>query len=232
MAEISLVAQAGRPIGSRASNRLRHAGRVPAVIYGHGTEPLPISVAGRDLRAALTSEAGMNALLSVEVDGQTHLALAREVQRHPVRNTVIHVDFQIVRRDEVVSADVPLVVVGEAHEVVVSGGIVEQPLTSLTIHATPGAIPSSIEVDVAALVIGGTIRVGDLTLADGVTTDIDSDEPVVIARAAVVAEEEVAAEEVAPEGEAATTAPSAEGAGGEGAPASAGGAASRPGEEG
>src|SRR6516165_8427644 len=121
MAEITLVAEAGRPTGSRASIRLRRAGRIPGVIYGHGIEPVPVSVAGRDLRAALTTESGMNALLSVQVDGQAHLTLAREVQRHPVRNTVVHVDFQIVRRDEVVSADVPLVVVGEAHEVVVSG---------------------------------------------------------------------------------------------------------------
>ena len=77
MPEITLVAEAGRPTGSRASNRLRHAGRIPGVIYGHGIEPVPISVAGRELRAALTTEAGMNALLSVQVEGQAHVALPR-----------------------------------------------------------------------------------------------------------------------------------------------------------
>ena len=207
MPEITLVAEAGRPTGSRASNRLRHAGRIPGVIYGHGIEPVPISVAGRDLRAALTTEAGMNALLSVQVDGEAHLTLAREVQRHPVRNTVIHVDFQIVRRDEVVSADVPLVIAGEAHEVSSGAGVVEQPLTSLTIRATPAAIPASIEVDVTALSIGDTIRVSDLTLPDGVTTDVDTDEPVVIARTGVTLEEEAPAEgaEGEAEGEAAAT---------------------------
>src|SRR6516164_3081610 len=200
MPEITLVAEAGRPTGSRASNRLRHAGRIPGVIYGHGIEPVPISVAGRELRAALTTEAGMNALLSVQVEGQAHLTLAREVQRHPVRNTVIHVDFQIVRRDEVVSADVPLVLAGEAQEVNSGGGVVEQPLINLTIRATPAAIPASIEVDITALSTGDTIRVGDLTLPGGVTTEVDSDEPVVIARAGVTLEEEAPAEEA--EGEA------------------------------
>ena len=207
MPEITLVAEAGRPTGSRASNRLRHAGRIPGVIYGHGIEPVPISVAGRELRAALTTEAGMNALLSVQVEGQAHLTLAREVQRHPVRNTVIHVDFQIVRRDEVVSADVPLVIAGEAQAVSAGGGVVEQPLTSLTIRATPAAIPASIEVDVTALSIGDTIRVADLTLPDGVTTDVDTDEPVVIARTGVTLEEEAPAEgaEGEAEGEAAAS---------------------------
>jgi large subunit ribosomal protein L25 len=211
MPEITLLAEAGRPTGSRASNRLRQAGRIPGVIYGHGIEPVPISVAGRDLRAALTTEAGMNALLSVEVGGQAHLTLAREVQRHPVRNTVIHVDFQIVRRDEVVSADVPVAIVGEAHEVNAGGGVVEQPLPNLTIRATPAAIPASIEVDVAAMSIGDTIRVGDLALPGGVTTEVDADEPVVIARAGVVVEEEAPAEvaEGEAEGEAAAATPSA-----------------------
>jgi large subunit ribosomal protein L25 len=201
MPEITLVAEAGRPTGSRASNRLRRAGRIPGVIYGHGIEPVPISVAGRDLRAALTTESGMNALLSVRVDGQDHLTLAREVQRHPVRNTVVHVDFQIVRRDEVVSADVPLVLAGEAHEVDAGGGVVEQPLTSLTIRATPAAIPAGIEVDITALSMGDTIRVGDLTLPDGVATEVDADEPVVIARAGVALEEAAPAEEAEAEAE-------------------------------
>jgi large subunit ribosomal protein L25 len=205
MPEITLVAEAGRPTGSRASNRLRHAGRIPGVIYGHGTEPVPISVAGRDLRAALTTQAGMNALLSVEVGGQAHLTLAREVQRHPVRNTVIHVDFQIVRRDEVVSAEVPVAIVGEAHAVDTGGGVVEQPLTNLTIRATPAAIPASIEVDVAAMSIGDTIRVGDLALPEGVTTELDPDEPVVIARAGEVIEEVPAEGAEEAEGEAAAT---------------------------
>src|SRR5215213_7970318 len=114
MAEITLPVESGRPIGSRSSGRLRAAGKIPGVIYGHGIEPLPVSVEQRALRAALTTDAGLNALLNLQVDGASHLTLARELQRHPVRHNVIHVDFQIVRRDEVMSVDVPINLVGDA----------------------------------------------------------------------------------------------------------------------
>src|ERR1700760_3994671 len=97
MAEITLVADPGRPTGSAASRRLRAAGRIPAVGYGHGGAGTSVSVDGRDLRHALSGEAGLNQLLSLKVGSDTHLALARAVQRHPVRHTVLHVDFQIVR---------------------------------------------------------------------------------------------------------------------------------------
>ena len=151
MAEITLTAEAGRQTGSRPSGRMRVAGRVPGVVYGHGIEPLAVSVDGRELRAALSTPAGLNALLSLDVGGHAHLTLARELQRHPVRNTVTHVDFQIVRRDEVVSADVPVVLVGEALQVSQNRGVIEQPITSLTVHAIPSRIPNTIEVDVTEL---------------------------------------------------------------------------------
>jgi large subunit ribosomal protein L25 len=207
MAEITLTAQAGRSTGTRASARLRAAGRVPGVVYGHNTEPLSVSVDGRALRTALTSAAGLNALLSLDVAGQTHLTMAREIQRHPVRNTVIHVDFQIVRRDEVISAEVPITLVGEAHQVVVNDGVIEQPLSSLTVQAVPGLIPNAIEVDVGGLVIGDTVRVSDLSLPDGVRTEVDPDEAVVIAQGSAVSAEAAAAEEAAPTEEAAAGRP-------------------------
>jgi large subunit ribosomal protein L25 len=189
MAEITLLAETGRPTGSRESGRLRAAGHIPGVIYGHGTAPIPVSVEGRDLRAALTTEAGVNALLALNVDGETHLALARELQRHPVRNTVIHVDFQIVGRDEVVSADVPITLVGEAHQVVISDGVVEHQLFSLTVQATPGRIPNVIEVDISAMSIGDAVRVGDLSLPEGVTTEVDPEDTVVVAQGSALAAE-------------------------------------------
>jgi large subunit ribosomal protein L25 len=202
MAEITLVAEAGRPIGSRPSNRLRAAGRVPAVIYGHGMAPLKVSVDGRDLRAALTTQAGLNALLSLRVDGTTHLTLAREIQRHPVRHTVLHVDFQIVRRDEVVSAEVPVNLVGEAIQVSQNQGVIGQSITSLTVHATPDRIPNTLEVDISQMVIGDTIRVRDLPLPAGVRTDVDPEEAVVVAQASETAAQVAAGAEPA-EGEAA-----------------------------
>jgi large subunit ribosomal protein L25 len=181
MAEITVVAEAPRPIGSRAAGRMRAAGRIPGVIYGHGLDPLPISVEGRALRAALTTGAGLNALLALQVGSETHLTLAREIQRDPVRSTVIHVDFLIVRRDEIVSAEVPINLIGEARKVANNDGLIEQQLTSLTVHATPADIPSHVEVDISEMDIGDTIRVGDISLPAGVTTELDPDDAVVIA---------------------------------------------------
>jgi large subunit ribosomal protein L25 len=197
MVEINLKAEAGRTTGSRAASRLRAAGRVPGVVYGHGTTPLPVSVDGRALRSALTTDAGQNAVLSLQVDGQTHLTMAREVQRHPVRHTVLHVDFQIVRRDEVISADVPVTLVGEAHDVAINEGLVEQPLMSLAVQAVPGLIPNAIEIDVSGLSIGDRIRVSDISLPDGVTTEVDPEEVVVLAQGSAVAAELAAEEEAA-----------------------------------
>ena len=186
MAEITVVAEAPRPLGSRAAGRLRAAGRIPGVIYGHGRDPLPIAVDGRALRAALTTDAGLNALLALQVGDETHLTLAREIQRDPVRSTVIHVDFLIVSRDEVVSADVPIILVGEARKVAQGDGRIEQQLTSLTVHATPANIPSHMEVDISEMDIGDTIRVADIALPSGATTEVDPEEPVVIAARATV----------------------------------------------
>jgi large subunit ribosomal protein L25 len=179
--DITLTAETGRRPGSSDARRLRSSGKIPGVVYGHGQDPLPVAVDARELRSVLTTEAGLNALLNLRVDGTSHLTLAREIQRHPVRNTVVHVDFLVVSRDEVISAEVPIALTGEAVEVERGDGLVEQQLFSLTAHATPGRIPNAVEVDVSGLELGGTIRVGDLTLPDGVTTDVDPEAAVVLA---------------------------------------------------
>lgn len=182
MPEVILHAEVGRPLGSRASRRLRHEGKIPGVVYGHGTEPVPVAVVARDLRVALSGESGLNTLLSLEAGDQTFLTLAREMQHHPVRGTVTHVDFQIVRRDEVISADVPVNLVGEAAEVNRGDGMVEQQLFVLAVNARPADIPSAIDVDISGLAIGESIRVGTLTLPPGVATDADPDSVVVVAQ--------------------------------------------------
>ena len=214
MADVKLVAELGRPTGSSSSRRLRHAGRVPAVVYGHGMKPLPISVGAREIRSALSVH-GLNQVLTLDVDGSTHLVLARQLQRHPVRHTLAHVDFQVVRRDEIVSADVPLVLVGTATLVERERGLLEHTLTSLSVRSTPEQIPQEIQVDVSGLDIGGAIRVRDLPLPSGVTTDVDPEEPVVIAAASTVAAvlaAEEAAEAVAEAGGAEAAEPEADGA--------------------
>jgi len=127
--------------------------------------------------------------------------MARYLQRHPVRGNVSHVDFVIVRRDEVVTAEIPVHLVGEATEVLNEDGIVDQPLFTLTIRAMPADIPGNIEVDVSNLKIGDTIRVGDLRLPDGVETELEPDEPVAVGQPPRVEEVPEVAEGEEAEGE-------------------------------
>lgn len=215
MPEIVLQAEAGRPLGSSASRRLRAEGKIPGIVYGHGTEPVPVAVPGRELRVALSGQAGTNALLSLKAGGKTYLTVARELQRHPVRGTISHVDFQIVRRDEVIAADVPIVLQGEAIEVHHGDGIVDQQLFTLPVHAKPADIPTHVDVDISQLTIGAVVRVGDLPLPKGVTVDLDDEVPVVTGVPPRVQALEAEAEGAEAAEEAGAAAASPEGEGGE-----------------
>ena len=182
MPDIALRAEPRSELGSPAARRARTEGRVPAVIYGHGQEPLPVTLDARELWSAL-AHAGGSVLFNVRVGSTEHLAIAREVQRHPVRQTVSHVDFQVVGRDEVVPAEVAITLVGEALKVTRAGGVVEHALLALRLHAKPADVPTSIEIDISDLEIGTTIRVSDLPFGPGVTVDIDGETPVAIGSA-------------------------------------------------
>lgn len=186
-----MQAETGRTKGSRASRRLRSEGKIPGVVYGHGIDPLSVSVVRRELRAVLTTEAGMNALIDLGVDDQQHLTVVRDVQRHPVRHEVVHLDFVIVRRDELITVEVPIVLTGSAELVRREAGTVDQVLFNLTVVGRPGSFPNELEIDISALTIGDSIRVDDLALPEGVTTELDGEEPVVVAqlsRASIEAE--------------------------------------------
>lgn len=192
MSEVTLLAEPGRTIGSRSSGRLRLEGRIPAVVYGHGIDPVSVSVNRRELRAALHTDAGFNAVINLTVGSDEHLTIVKDVQRHPVRNEVTHVDFLVVNRNEIVSVDAPIVLVGESQAVKEASGTVDQQLFSLTVNSTPGNIPNELSVDISELGIGDSIRVGDIKLPSGVTTDADPEEAVAIAqvtRATIEAEE-------------------------------------------
>jgi large subunit ribosomal protein L25 len=170
---ITLTASTGRIAGSRSSTRLRTDGLVPAVVYGLGRDAIAVSVPWPDLRRALTTEAGLNALITLDVDGQKDLAIIKDLQRHPVRRNVLHIDFLRVDPDALVAVEVPLILVGEAKLVEARKGIVDQPLKTLTVKAKPADIPSQIEIDITNLDIGVAITVETLTMPTGVTTDID-----------------------------------------------------------
>jgi large subunit ribosomal protein L25 len=201
MPDLVLAADVNRPLGSSNSRRLRHTGRIPAVVYGHGITSTPVSVDARALRAALSTTAGANAVFELDVEGDHHLAMAKVIDRHPVRHTIAHVDFLVVNRNEKVTADVPITVVGESEAVRLDGGVIEQILHTLTVSMLPSQIPDSIEIDVSAMEPGGAMRVADLVLPSGVTTEVDPETSVVNAAHAVVLEEEAPAEGEAAEGE-------------------------------
>ncbi|MDY7101091.1 MAG: 50S ribosomal protein L25 [Actinomycetota bacterium] len=204
--DVILEAETGRTTGSRDASRLRKAGRIPAVVYGKGEPATLLSVDWPDLRKALTTEAGTNAVLRLRYGGNETLAMVRELQRHPVRWDVLHVDFVSIDRNVEIEVEVPIVLTGEAEEVSRAGGLVDQSLYHLAIYALPGAIPNELEVDISGLEVGSTLTVADITLPDGVRTEVEDDEPVAsgqITRAAEEAEAEEAAEGEEGEGEAA-----------------------------
>ncbi len=155
--------------GSRASNRLRREGRVPAVVYGTTMDPQPVHVSSHDLFVALHTEAGLNAIIELDIDGTPVLTVARELQRNPVRGDIEHVDFIEVRMDTEIQAEVGLDLVGIPEGVKDDGGILETLEASVSISALPNKIPSTIEVDVTSLRIGDTLKIEDLPSIDGVT---------------------------------------------------------------
>jgi large subunit ribosomal protein L25 len=190
--DVTLTVETGRTTGSRPSKRLRAEGKIPAVVYGLGAEARSVEVAWPELRRALKTDAGTNVLLQLTVEGQTHLAVVRELQRHPVRRDVTHVDFVLVDPDAALTLDVPLVLVGTATAVEQEKGMVDQFMYTLTVDAKPNAIPNELEVDISELEINGQVRVGDLQLPDGVTTQVDPETPIAqgtVTRAAVAEEE-------------------------------------------
>jgi len=177
--ELTLSAETGRPTGSRAAGRLRAEGKIPGVVYGLGREPVAISVQWSELRRALTTEAALNALITLEIDGERDLTIVKDLQRDPVRREVLHVDFLRVDPHEAVEVEIPIVMTGEAGQVEAARGIVEQHLKTLTVKARPGDIPNELVVDISGLGLGTAIVVGDLQLPEGVTCDVDPETSVV-----------------------------------------------------
>jgi large subunit ribosomal protein L25 len=195
MAEIVLAAETGRATGSSASRRLRANGKIPAVVYGPSLAATPISVDWRELRGAITTDRSLNVLLTLKIDGKPRQAIVKELQRHPVQRDVLHVDFLEVDPDKPVTADVPIVLEGEATKVTREQGVVEQVLNVLVVTGKPNVIPGHVSADVSELEIGDALTVADIELPPGVTTDADPEQSVAVARVTSLALAEEAAEE-------------------------------------
>jgi large subunit ribosomal protein L25 len=180
MEQETLVAQKRTTSGSRPARRMRRDGRVPAVVYGSDLETTSISVDSRELGATLHTEAGLNALINVVVEGGGEvLAVAREIQRDPVRGDITHLDLIQVSLDIEIEAEVTIEYVGVPAGVREEGGFVEAIETSVVLLALPTAIPASIEVDITELGIGDSLKVEDLPVIEGVTYTTDEDRPLV-----------------------------------------------------
>jgi large subunit ribosomal protein L25 len=230
MAEIILHATPRPPQGTRPARRLRGEGKVPGVVYGLGGEPITLSVDWRDLRAALVTEQGLNAVIHLDIDGSTTPTLVKDIQRHKVRRDVLHVDFIRVDLSKTVDVEVPVHLEGEAEAVTRDDGVVDQVLTALLITAKPDDIPSGLTIDISGLEIGSALRVSDIVLPAGVTTPVDPDDAVVTASHGV-SEEELEAAEAEVAGEPEEGAEAEEAAEGEGAEAAEGEGAEAPAAE-
>ena len=176
---VKLVVQDRAILGSAEARRLRRKGLIPGVLYGR-EDPVSVSIPERDLRAALTTRGGLNAVLDVVVEGgKTHSSVLKEYQQDPVRGLITHVDLQEVRLDQPIHATVPVTLHGEPAGVK-EGGILTQVTNELNVEALPMEVPEHLEIDVSEMEIGDTLRLSAMRATDGVTL-LDDPEQTVLA---------------------------------------------------
>lgn len=196
---VKLMVQNRAVLGSAESRRLRRQGIIPGVLYGR-EKPVSISIAERDLRTALTTKGGLNAVLDVAVEGgKVHSSVLKEFQQDKVRGHITHVDLQEVRLDQPIHATVPLHLHGESVGVK-EGGVLSQVTNELNVEALPMEVPEHLEADVSGMHIGDSLRLASLQVPEGVTL-LDDLEETVIATVTQPTREEPTAEGAAAEGE-------------------------------
>jgi large subunit ribosomal protein L25 len=202
--EVRITAEPRTEFGKGPARRERRAGRVPAVLYGHGTDPRHVSLPGHDVLLALRTA---NVLIRLEgLPGGSQLALPKAVQRHAIKGSVEHVDLIMVRRGEKVTVEIPVTVTGE----VAPDGLLDQQLIQIAVEAEATNIPPGIEVDIEGMEIGASVHAGDLTLPSGVTLAVEPDILILHVIAAPTAEQieaELGLPEVAEEAEGAEAVP-------------------------
>ena len=168
MSTASLSASVRTETGKGAARKIRQAGNIPAVIYGHGREPQSLMLNARETDKLLKSIAISSTVIELSIDGKVCRSLIREVQRHPFKRTITHIDFQELVVGETVSVHCPIVYVGVPEGVRLEGGLLDQIMHQLHIEVDPSAIPNHIDVDVSALKVGKSLHVSDLTLPAGI----------------------------------------------------------------
>jgi large subunit ribosomal protein L25 len=221
MATANLAAQLRSTVGKGAARKLRTAGSIPAVIYGHGREPQPLAINTYALERLLEKISYRTTVIELDLGKVTAKTLIREIQRHPFKKLILHVDFQELVAGEKVTVSVPLVFVGIPEGVRTGGGILDQVMHELEISVDPSSIPNHVDVDVTALTIGHSLHVSDVKVPEGIEVldagnatvcvcsipkAVEEPTPEAAAEAAVVAEPELIrrakADEEGAEGEA------------------------------
>jgi large subunit ribosomal protein L25 len=182
VSEVKIHAEPRTEFGKGAARRIRRNAKVPAVLYGHGTDPIHIALPGHDTMLALKNA---NALLSIDIEGENRLALPKQVQRDPIKGFIEHVDLLIVRKGEKVTVDIPIVVQGEVDP----EGMLVTEHTTLAVEAEATHIPESVELSVEGLEVGAQVLAKELTLPEGTTLQIDEEAMIVHVVAAPTAAE-------------------------------------------
>ncbi|RST05978.1 50S ribosomal protein L25/general stress protein Ctc [Streptomyces sp. WAC05374] len=195
MSEVKLTAQTRTEFGKGAARRIRRANQVPGVLYGHGTQPVHLTLPGHDLLLALRTP---NVLIALDIDGKTNeLAIPKSVQRDPLKGFLEHVDLLLVKRGEKVTVEVPVVAEGELAP---GGNLLEHVLNALPVEAEATHIPESFTVSVEGLEAGASVLAKDVTLPNGVSLAVEEDAvvlQVLAAQAEEPAGEEAEGEEAA-----------------------------------
>ncbi len=201
MANATLSASSRSETGKGAARKLRQSGNIPAVIYGHSREPQSLTINGREMDRLLRTTSVASTIVDLSIDGKSVRTLIREIQRHPYKRSIIHVDFQELVAGETVTVKCPLVYTGTPEGVRVEGGILDIVMHELTIEVDPSNIPGRIEVDITAVKLGRPMHVSDIKLPAGVTVLDDKGSTVCVVSAPRVSEAATETEETAAEPE-------------------------------
>jgi large subunit ribosomal protein L25 len=202
MSQTTLTATPRTGSGTPTARRLRAEGHIPGVLYGRGMEPISVTVERREFRLALSGPAGANTVLALQVGGTSYPAVVKEMQRHPIRRTVNHIDFLQVNMNEEITVHIAFRIEGESKAVAAAGGLVDPTVDSIEVSCTPTDMPNEFVFDVTDMQPDTVIRLSDIPMPKGVTPLGDPDMAVVtVLTTAAEIEEPAAAEEGEGEGE-------------------------------
>ena len=208
MSQTTLTATPRTGSGTPIARRLRAEGHIPGVLYGRGMDPISVTVERREFRLALSGPAGVNTVLALQVGGTSYPAVVKEMQRHPIRRTVNHIDFLQVNMNEEITVHIAVRLEGESKAVAAAGGLVDPAVDTLEVSCTPTNMPNEFVIDITDMQPDTVIRLSDIPMPKGVTALGDPDMPVVtvLTTAAEVEEPAAAGEEGEGEGGEATPA--------------------------